>query len=70
MSSQGAPITRGDIESRFRELNGEVVSGVDAARSKVLTVGVAIGVVVIAFAYLAGRRRGHSRSTVVEVRRV
>ena len=70
MSVDGAPITRDDIEARFRELNGEVATEVDQARSKLVTVGVAVAVVVIAVAFLAGRRRGRTRSTVVEVRRI
>ncbi len=70
MSTDGAPITRDDIEARFRELNGEVGYEVEAARPQVLTVGVALAVAVIAIAFLAGRRRGRRRSAVVEVRRI
>jgi hypothetical protein len=70
MSIDEAPITRDDIEARFRELNGEVGSEVEAARPQLLTVGAAIAVAVIAIAFLAGRRRGRKRSAVVEVRRL
>jgi hypothetical protein len=70
MSIDGAPITRDDIEARFRELNGDVGSEVEAVRPQLLTVGAAIGVAVIAIAFLAGRRRGRKRSAVVEVRRI
>jgi hypothetical protein len=70
MSTDRAPITRDDIEARFRELNGEVGHEVEAARPQVLTVGAALAVAVIAIAFLAGRRRGRRRSAVVEVRRI
>ncbi|HEX4245010.1 MAG TPA: hypothetical protein VHY77_05540 [Acidimicrobiales bacterium] len=70
MSTDGASITRDDIEASFRELNGEVGSEVDAARPQFLTLGAAVAVGVIALAFLAGRRRGRKRSAVVEVRRI
>ena len=70
MSTDGAPITRDDIEARFRELNGDVGSEVEAVRPQLLTVGAAVVVAVIAIAFLAGRRRGRKRSAVVEVRRI
>jgi hypothetical protein len=70
MSPEGGPITRDDIEARLRELNGEVTTEAYGARSKAVTVGAALAVAVIAIAFLAGRRRGRSRSTVVEVRRI
>ena len=70
MSPDAAPITRDDIEARFRELNGEVTSEVGEHRSTIVAVGLGVVVVVIAIAFLAGRRRGRSRSTVVEVRRI
>lgn len=70
MSPEGARITRDDIEAHFRDLNGEVGSEVESARSQLLTVGVVVAVVVVAVAYLAGRRRGRKRSAVIEVRRI
>ncbi|HEY1988566.1 MAG TPA: hypothetical protein VGG43_03815 [Acidimicrobiales bacterium] len=70
MSPVSGTITRDDIEARFRELNGEVATEVESARSKLLVAGAAAVVVVITIAFLAGRRRGRSRSTVVEVRRI
>jgi hypothetical protein len=70
MSTDGAPITRDDIEARFRELNGEVGYEVQSARPQVVTVGAVVAVVIIAIAFLAGRRRGRKRSAVVEIRRI
>lgn len=70
MSPEHGPITRDDIEARLRELNGEVVAETTAARSNLVTIAAAVAVAVVTVAFLAGRRRGRSRSTVVEVRRI
>jgi hypothetical protein len=70
MSTDEAPITRDDIEARFRELNGEVGTEVETVRPQLLTVGAAVAAVIITLAFLAGRRRGRKRSAVVEVRRI
>ncbi len=64
------PITREDIEARFRELGGEVTDEVVGARSQLLTVAAVVAVSVVTVAFLVGRRRGRRRSAVVEVRRI
>jgi len=64
------PITRDDIEARFRELNGDVTSEVVSVRSQAITIVAGVAVVVIAVAFLIGRRGGRKRSAVVEVRRI
>lgn len=63
-------ITRDDIESKLREIRGEVLDVGNASKSYVLIAGVAALTVVVAGAYLLGRRKGKKRTTVVEVRRV
>lgn len=65
-----ARITRDDIEAKFREISGEVDDRVEAARPKLVAGAVTAVVVVAALAYLLGRRRGRSRSAVVEIRRL
>ena len=70
MSPDPTPITRDDIEARFRELNGDVTSEVVSVRSQAITMVAGVAVVVIAVAFLIGRRGGRKRSTVVEVRRI
>jgi len=70
MSPDPTPITRDDIEARFRELNGDVTSEVVSVRSQAITIVAGVAVVVIAVAFLIGRRGGRKRSTVVEVRRI
>ncbi|HEV3131868.1 MAG TPA: hypothetical protein VGY51_07895 [Acidimicrobiales bacterium] len=70
MSVGAEPITRDQIEAKFRELTGEVSDEVESTRSQVVTVGLAVGVLLIAAVFLIGRRNGRRRSAVVEVRRV
>jgi hypothetical protein len=70
MTAPKERITREDIEARFRELAGQVDEEVTAARSQLVTVGLAVAVAVVAVAYLAGRRRGRKRSAVIEIVRV
>jgi hypothetical protein len=63
-------ITRRDIETKFRELQGNVETAGDQAKSYALVVGAVAVVAVVGVAYFLGRRRGKRRSTVVEVRRL
>jgi len=62
-------ITRDDIESKFRELQGEVDTTVDDVRSYAATVGAVVVVVVVVAAFWLGRRRGKKTQTIVEIRR-
>jgi hypothetical protein len=70
MNALPKEITRRDLESKFRELQGEVDSAGASARSYALVVGAVAAVAVVGVAYFFGRRRGRKRSTVVEVRRL
>jgi hypothetical protein len=63
-------IERADLEAKLRELQVEVDDATDSARSYVVVAGAVIGVVVVGLAFVLGRRAGHRRSTVVEIRRV
>lgn len=65
-----APITRDDIEAKFREIQGEVGEATDVARNYVLITGVVVAVAVAAAAFYFGRRRGRLQKTIVEIRRV
>ena len=69
-ATHATPIHRGDLEAKLRELQGEVTETTVSAKSTLLTVGAVIAVGVFAIAFLAGRRKGKKRTTVVEVRRI
>jgi hypothetical protein len=68
--SASSPITRDDLEAKFRELQGSGRAGADAARGTGKMVGIAAAIGGMGIAYLLGRRRGKKRRTIVEVRRV
>jgi hypothetical protein len=70
MNALPKEITRRDLESKFRELQGEVDTAGASAKSYALVVGAVAAVAVVGVAYFLGRRRGRKRSTVVEVRRL
>jgi hypothetical protein len=70
MTAGTEPITRDQIEAKFRELTGEVSEEVQETRSQIVTVGLAAAVAVVAVVFLIGRRAGRRRSAVVEVRRI
>ena len=58
-----------DIESKFRELQSDVVTTTEAAKGTAVAVGAAAGVVVLLLVFFLGRSRGKKKSTIVEVRR-
>lgn len=63
-------VGRSDIESKLREIKGEVDTTATAAKpAATIVIGVA-AVAVVAVVYLLGRRAGKKRTTVVEIRRV
>jgi hypothetical protein len=69
MSAVPQQIQPKDIESKFRELQGEVDVVTDDVRSYAATAGVAIGVLILLIAFFLGLRRGKKTSTIVEIRR-
>lgn len=63
-------VTTQDIESKFRQIRGQFEETTESARSGLVAAGIAGAVIIVAVAYVLGRRRGRRRSTVVEIRRV
>lgn len=63
-------ISRDDLEAKMRELQGGVEEKAQEARSTLVTAVAVAAVVVVAIAFLAGRRKGKKRTTIVEVRRI
>jgi hypothetical protein len=62
------PITREDLEAKFRQLRGST-SATETQRNIGVTALIVIGIGVVVGAYLLGRFRGKKRRTIVEVRR-
>lgn len=64
------PITRQSLEGALRDLQADVDRETQPLLAKVAYGAAAAAGVLIALAYLFGRRAGRGRRTVVEVRRV
>jgi hypothetical protein len=69
-SEQTAPISRDDIEAKFKEIQGDIDSTAESAKGVAVAAGAAVVVVVVLAVFLFGKRRGRRRTTIVEIRRV
>jgi hypothetical protein len=69
-SGPGGRVELGDIRAKLEEIRGEVDQTTDSIRPYVTYAAVAGAVIVVALAFLAGRKRGKRKSTWVEIRRV
>jgi hypothetical protein len=65
-----AKITREDLQAAYSQVMGQGEASARAAAPKGLAIGGAVAFLLLTIAFLAGRRRGHSRSAVVEIRRL
>jgi hypothetical protein len=70
MTTEKHKITRDDLEAKFRELKDDVDETTETAKSYAAAAAVAVGLVIFAVAFAAGRKRGRRKSTVVEIRRI
>jgi hypothetical protein len=62
------PITRADLEAKFRQLRGST-SATETQRNVGVTALIVVAIGFVVGAYLFGRFRGKKRRTIVEVRR-
>jgi uncharacterized protein HemX len=69
-TATASPITRADIESKLRELQGSATRRVDTAAATGVKVAIALAVVVVLGAFVIGRRKGRRQTTIVEIRRL
>jgi hypothetical protein len=67
---EGRTISRADIESKLREIRGEVETTGNNVKQYALVAGAVVAVAVVALAFTLGKRKGKRKTTVVEVRRV
>ena len=63
-------VTRADIEAKLAEIRGVADDTAEVAEGAAKTGLVVAGVAVVVIAFLLGRRRGHKKNTIVEVRRI
>lgn len=62
-------ITREDLESKFRQLTGDVDDKAEDAKTTAITIGAVVAVAVVLGVFLFGKSRGQKKTTVLEVRR-
>jgi hypothetical protein len=63
------PVERADIEAKLREIRGDLAETARVGAPVMIAAGVLVVAGLVGVAFLAGRRRGRKRSTVVEIRR-
>jgi hypothetical protein len=68
--TQHTHITRDDLESKLREIQGDVSETAASARNTIIVIGGVVAVVAVLVVFGLGRRAGKQRSTIVEIRRV
>jgi hypothetical protein len=64
------PISRGDIEAKLREIQGEATTTGENVRTYAMVGGAVVAVAVVGAVFWLGKRRGRRKTTIVEVRRV
>lgn len=69
-TADGKPITRDDLERKFRGLQESLQGEVEDRRSTLMTVAIAGGFVLLVLVFLFGKRSGKRKKTVVEIRRL
>lgn len=63
-------VTRADIEAKFRQIQGDVQTGVESGRDFGKVAMVVGAVVAVGIIYILGRRHGRKKRTIVEIKRV
>lgn len=63
-------ISREDIEAKLRSVTGEVQQTGEQVRNVAIAAGALIVVILVLLAFMSGRSRGRTSSTVVEIRRI
>ncbi len=63
-------INPSDIESKFRDIQGQVDTVAEDGKKKAAIGGGAVAVVLLLLIYVLGRNAGRKKSTVLEIRRL
>jgi hypothetical protein len=63
-------ITRDDLESKFRDVQGGLQGKIQDRKQTLVTVATVGGVVLLLLFFVLGRRSGRKKTTFVEIRRV
>jgi hypothetical protein len=68
--TSGRRITRDDLQAAFAEVLGEGEQTARDSAPRALLIGGGVALLVVATAYLIGRRRGRRHTAILEVRRL
>ena len=68
-STKGDRVSLSEIEDRLRSLGTSAQRAVNDSKQTAIAAGLIGGALVVASAYLHGRRRGRRRASVLEIRR-
>ena len=63
-------ITRDDLESKFRDVQGGLQGKINDRKQTLITVATIGGVVLLLLFFVLGHRSGKKKTTFVEIRRV
>lgn len=63
-------ISPSDIESKFRDIQGQVDTVAEDGKKKAAVAGSAVAVILLLLIYILGRNAGKKKSTVLEIRRL
>ena len=70
MAASDKPVTREDLEAKFRSVQGDMQSKLDDKKPSLLTGAAIGGVILLLLVFLIGKRSGKKKTTLVEIRRV
>lgn len=63
-------ITPADIESKFREIQGQVDTVAEDSKKKAVIAGTIGAIILLTIIYVMGQSSGRKKSTVLEIRRL
>jgi len=70
VTTNGHRITSDDLQAAYARVAGEGEASAKASAPSAAVIAGAVVLVVVTLAFLAGKRRGRSRSAIIELRRV
>lgn len=70
MTDASAKISPDDIETKFRDIQGQVEGVADDSKKKVAIGGAVGAVLILLLIYILGQKAGKKKSTVLEIRRL
>ncbi len=68
--TETSKITPADIESKFRDIQGQVDTVAEDSKKKVAIAGSVFAVILLLIIYTMGKSAGKKKSTVLEIRRL